>query len=137
MKIRTGFVSNSSSSSFIIACKGDLREELERLAGNYKSELNKSPFNFSELIDGVIDAFVSYSEKFDIEDEEQLEYEGYDVEDMKDQYPDVYQKVKHFGWDLYIGSVSDEDSEVGELAAVAMEIDYKDDKIIIHKDSWY
>jgi hypothetical protein len=30
MKIRNGFVSNSSSSSFIIAYKGDLKEELDK-----------------------------------------------------------------------------------------------------------
>ena len=30
MKIRVGFVSNSSSSSFIVAWKGNLKEEIEK-----------------------------------------------------------------------------------------------------------
>jgi hypothetical protein len=33
MKIRLGFVSNSSSSSFIIGCKGNLKDEINKIFG--------------------------------------------------------------------------------------------------------
>ncbi len=44
MKLRTGFVSNSSSSSFVIICKGELTEEKLRKA---LSDVAKS-FQYSE-----------------------------------------------------------------------------------------
>ena len=139
MKIRTGFVSNSSSSSFVIACKGDLKEELKKLADESKTV--DSPFNLSGVIDDMVDVFVSYSDMFDPNDEdfeEQLEYEyGWELDQFKEEYPDIYQKVKHFGWKLYFGSVSDQDYEPGVQVAVAMDIDYVGKNLIMKKDSYY
>ncbi len=110
-----------------------------RLAGYSKAAI--SPFNIGNVVDEVAEALANNCEKFDItteKDKEQLEYEwGYEVEHFIEEYPEIVQKVKHFGWDLYLGSVSDEDVEVGQLIAVSLKIDYKDDKIMIKKDSYY
>ena len=49
MKFRLGFVSNSSSSSFVIAVRGDLR-------GNLSRNLEKNPLSsvFAQLIDVIV-----------------------------------------------------------------------------------
>jgi hypothetical protein len=136
MKIRTGFVSNSSSSSFVIATKGDLKEEILRIAP--KTDDSSSPFKLGGSIEEAIKVFWEFAEEVDMKDEDEFEYEmGYTLDEYKDEHPEVMNKVLNEGWKLYVGSVSDETGEVGELIAVAMEIDYKDDSIIIQKDSYY
>jgi len=58
MKIRTGFVSNSSSSSFVIICKGELTED--KLRNALKNVAMGFEFGPSTFYDGILDNVEEY-----------------------------------------------------------------------------
>jgi hypothetical protein len=139
MKIRNGFVSNSSSSSFVIAVKGDLEKQIDKLTESVIKDIKNSPLDFSNMIKGMMNSFIHTSEKIDDINCEEFEYDyGWTEEDFAERYPEIYDKIKNEGWNLYLGAVHDEDVEPEEMMLVAAAIDYKDDdNLIIKKDAWY
>lgn len=138
MKVRNGFVSNSSSSSFVIAVKeGDLESNFESVSGGIEIA---EEFPMKELVQQFISmitgAFVDNSNEYTLE--EYLEEFCYDASEFEDMYPEVYDKVKNHGWKLYQGSVSDDDFEnMGAMMLVPLAIDYKSDDMIICKEEYY
>jgi hypothetical protein len=138
MKIRNGFVSNSSSSSFVIAVKGG------DLESNFKDVLDgikiTEDFPMKELVERfmsiITGAFVDNATEYTYD--EYMEEFCWEPGDFEDQYPEIYDKVKNHGWKLYEGSVSDEDYDnMGAMMLVPMGIDYSTDEIIIVKEEYY
>ena len=128
MKVRNGFVSNSSSSSFIIGYKCsdkdlniDLKEAL-KFPDNYPINPND---DFSLILSRAID------ERFDTLDD-YLDY-------CNNESNDVDKFIVHLLKDDYkvaLGSVCDED-EYAEAFLCESDIHYKSDRLVIEKDGGY
>ncbi len=119
MKIRKGFVSNSSSSSFIIGVKGKLTED--KILRSFKVD------SISPIFYMVKDMarLMAKSEKKEIEPSE--------IENLFS----IEKKILEKGFDLYVGSASDDSYEYADILLCSLEIDYEDDEIIIYKESGY
>lgn len=65
MKVRSGFVSNSSSSSFIICCKEDTKkvELLKKLKSHLLKDVGDQPNQFTSLNEKIIDVIIDRIEK--------------------------------------------------------------------------
>jgi hypothetical protein len=132
MKCRDGFVSNSSSSSFVIGLKKGvkLKDALEVLG------VEDHPF--ACLVDSMISAFEYEADK----QSEQDVFSDYGVHTMAEfladagQFGDDCVEIWGKGMDLYEGSFSDEDGGVKAFLCDA-DFDYEDDNIIIKKDGGY
>ena len=128
MKIRKGFVSNSSSSSFVIGVRGKLTKK--KIMKAFKID-NKSPlYSLAEKIADVLRSTTSYTKG------EYLEDQWYDEEsDLKD----IEKKIFDKGFTFYSGSASDDGHGDGgaESALCDMDLDYEDDEIIIYKEAGY
>lgn len=126
MKIRNGFVSNSSSSSFIIACKGNLKDVMKE----YRLD-NTSPW--ASIVNNSINILIENSRKIGSTEKEVIDYlddEGYDEED--------FESLKEYardGYTIYMGLVSDESGL--EAGLCDMSFNYKSDNLIIEKEEGY
>lgn len=139
MKIRSGFVSNSSSSSFIIASKGDLFSNIK--------EAFKLPDNYPlhSLVEGAGKVFIQCLEdgwqKGVSSVEEYLGYLediGYDVKNLdidKKEFAKITSWLNE-GYTIYFGEFSSE--EVG-LESVLCEtgLNYFSEKLIITHEGGY
>jgi hypothetical protein len=124
MKIRNGFVSNSSSSSFVIAYKGNLEEELD------KALKLPVPENYPlrELIVELADAFhINVNETF--KDMASYKKGGYDEDDS--EVKELFEK----GFTVAVGSF--EDIEAVEAFLCNQDIDYESDTLVIKQEGGY
>lgn len=121
MKIREGFVSNSSSSSFIVAAKGAInKQRLIDILGVPKT----SPlYKFAQEVADVL-ASAQPLEDSDL------------AERIEDGDTKLVKLLKQ-GFDLYEGSASDEGTEAAEYALCFMDINYKSDDLVIIKEGGY
>ena len=140
MKIRAGFVSNSSSSSFVMAStlKGDaLREKLEKVFGlNY--DLSGKPYpikafdlNIGKHIYKTLDDGISTKEEY-------LK-EIYSTEEKARQSED-YSKNLDFienGFTIYMGGFSDEGYGDLDQFLCKSEISYEDSELYIYQEGGY
>jgi len=125
MKARVGFVSNSSSSSFWIASKGDVYLRIHELL----IELNKTNVPFAEVMDECIKTMVSNSKK--------LHKPRTDYDD--DSVPSWAEKLQEDGYTVYTGWLcSPGDGGTGVEAMLAgLPLKYESENLIIHNDgSW-
>lgn len=121
MKVRIGFVTNSSSSSYIIGVHGELTEEkLWRMFGVKEGSLF-APFA-KELV------------RFIVRDAQKYTKEEALVE--RDELWGVLPKIFDSGMTCYIGWASDQDSSI-ENALCEMEIHYEDENLILEKEGSY
>lgn len=121
MKNRLGFVSNSSSSSFIIATKGDgvnLKNKVSKVMG---VDTSHPLYN---VVDDIIDCFVDSTERVTIK--EAVEDGMYDIDDM----------VNKGFTTFYYGSASNEGDAV-EAMVCDIGFNYEDEEILILKDGGY
>jgi len=129
MKIRNGFVSNSSSSSFIIAFKGDLKEELDKalslpLKDNYPipAILGLSKY-FRKSIYSIFNSYNEYSDDDDC-------YCSSNEDELIKKYFDQ-------GFSVATGGFADDyGGSLGSFLCCT-NIDYKSDNLIIHQDGGY
>ncbi len=120
MKIRGSFVSNSSSSSFIIAAKGELTEDLIMQALGIA---DTSPlYSFAKKVAGVLASA------------EAMDFEA--LEDWGDEDGTLMRLLKR-GFTIYEGSASDEDYNSAETAVCNMYINYESPDLVIIKEGGY
>ena len=131
MKIRNGFVSNSSSSSFLIISKnGELTKDMLMTAFAISE---KSPLY--PMAKQMADEMVNSCEEYTVEDYMD-NYMGYTEEEYKENYPEQYEtieQVKEHNWKIYMGSADSCD----QPSLCEMELNYEDDNIKIEKDGGY
>jgi hypothetical protein len=141
MKIRTDFITNSSSSSFVIMSKEPLdklqlkKEIMEAL--NLSGMGNTLLPNLGEDIANVLSSDLT---RTDIEG--YLYDMGYDdVSELKEsnwgkEKQRVYENYKEYPYIMF-SSVSNESDEPMEIMLVDTDIDFKNDKIVVVKDGGY
>ena len=132
MKIRTGFVSNSSSSSFIVATKGDTP-----LVAELRIEVNLKPMIHSSI--STIEELEEY-----IKDEHGYEYENLKQLLENDDYVRrIYDKAKPLvenGYTIHLGSASDEeDAEEAFICDQGLEGNIVEDNnmIVVYSEAGY
>ena len=120
MKIRDGFVSNSSSSSFIVAYKGEkpTQEQVMEAVGIAKG----SPA--AELFGGIFKELLG-AKRMSKED----------IKEMREYYPDNEAlKLLDDGWTVLQGLASDEGNDPDESFLCFSEIDVSTDTFRIIKE---
>lgn len=130
MKIRAGFVSNSSSSSFLVAIKGDVKElDKKLLMKKFKIDPS-SPL--AEINNEIVECIVNKCQKID---RSYLINEGFSEEDLED---DNRAQLMSDGFSVFEGFMSDEsyDNNVETLLCNYF-IKYKDDNVIIEGGGGY
>ena len=133
MKIRNGFVSNSSSSSFLIVSKnGNLTEE--KIMKSFDVKEGSPLFTLAK---GIAREMLSEVREFTYEEYKEDFMWGECTDDaFKEEYPhmyDLYEKGKENGWKIYEGSAdSCEQQTLCELHLM-----YEDDNIKIEKEGGY
>jgi hypothetical protein len=133
MKVRNGFVSNSSSSSFIIAFhngnKKQLSKKLDDIFGNIpKNYPIKNMPSFSEAFGNNI------GEEFKTTDD-WVDYFDIDVDDMSENEEFIHSKLQQ-GWLVLEGGFSDSENDITSFLC-NVDIDYEDKEIYIHQDGGY
>ena len=134
MKIRNGFVSNSSSSSFIVAVKnGALDDAIDILYDEVAKLESKIPF--SDILNSVFGHIKHNSDEFDINE---YVYDGVEEDKAWEQYPQL-KKLHDDGYTLYEVNVSSDDYEDGGIGMFLYEnvgsIEYEsEDKNLIITD---
>ncbi len=132
MKVRQGFVSNSSSSSFTIATKTKMsQDELQRAVFKTLGVSKHSPlYGLAKEIASVL----SLAEPMTVE--EMADDWGYDTVDDFLADSNIGKMIgrgfKHF----YCGSADDQ-GRTAECALCDMELNYEDDTIMIEKEAGY
>ena len=137
MKIRNGFVSNSSSSSFVIGFKKNLSDEEKEQLLLKKMKINENSFFYNvakEIIYCIINSeFITNRKKL-------VEYRYCNsFEEMKESeswFTNAFLKCEEKNFDCYIGSAVNDAENVGEILFCDMEWNINDDNdIFIQKDA--
>lgn len=122
MKVRMGFVSNSSSSSFVIGVKGELTADKIMKVFNVDE---KSPLHgvAAEMASLLVDRAEEVSMKEMLDD-------GYLSED-------VIKQLIRKDFTLYKGNICSDGEPVECALCEAVGLDYEDDEIYINKEAGY
>ncbi|MCK9416303.1 hypothetical protein M0Q97_06565 [Candidatus Dojkabacteria bacterium] len=124
MKIRNGFVSNSSSSSFMIISKnGELTTNI--LMKSFKIDKESPLYNVAK---DIAKDLKSLSRKYTKDDF--LKEFANSEKDLEEDYPSLYEIYKKIDYHIYYAMCDDVDYPL----LYNLNIDYEDDNILIKKD---
>jgi hypothetical protein len=135
MKIRTSFVSNSSSSSFVIAYKGDLDQILNKRFSIKVSKRNPLAPIVNDLVktindsidkDRVYDSLEEYLQKFECKDLKELLYSQQRVA-----------KLLKKGYKVVEGGFVDEYEGTLSSYLCNQDFDYKSKDLVWYQDGGY
>lgn len=131
MKYRAGFVSNSSSSSFIVAVRGDNKLDVDTLVSHFKV-LQTSPLY--DIAVGMAQVIVDRSRLYD---EEEILYQfGYSSIDEAVEDNNRHAKLLKEGYTVYSGYASDEDGGI-EAMVCNTSMDYESEDIVLYSEGGY
>lgn len=128
MKIRNGFVSNSSSCSFTLGVRGEKLED-SKLLKVFKVEKNSPLYELTKVFAKIL-----------IVEAKPIGYRELAERYSRDEDFAKIIKLKEEGFSFYEGSISDEDFAFYGAEAVLcnhIELDYKDDELFIQKEAGY
>ena len=134
MKIRTGFVSNSSSSSFIVACKKDLFDVSDDTLNDVFKISKDSPIYkiCSILMDCIRDNSTEITDFIEyVKDRYGNDLDYLDYDDNK-----KIMKLLNSGWKVYSGEFSDESGGVEGLLC-NMDLNFEDENFVIIHEAGY
>ena len=126
MKQRCGFVSNSSSSSFLIATKKPLKES--DLLGPFATSADSPLYPMVKEMASVL--FSSARKYKSIK--AYCDEEGFEEEDVSNNI----KKYFDTGWHVYIGEIGDEGGGF-EAALCHVELDYHSNDLVVEKSAGY
>lgn len=128
MKIRHGFVTNSSSSSFVVAMKRWLsRDEMKaKISGVFGLDKSHPLYGFSQEIVAAVVNEINYAER----------YTPDDIDNMRNWYGDTYASILIQYGNLAIGAFGD-DGEPAERWLCENDLNYEDDDILIVHNGGY
>jgi len=137
VKVRSGFVSNSSSSSFIIGVKGE--GSLDDKLAVMKHEIpSNNPMSglLNPLIDDILSTVRQCSEKVELEDWLDT-YDFSSIEEARESWGkdviDLFEK----GMSVYEGAFSDEGTSGAETLLCYTSLNFKsDDFVMIHEGGY-
>lgn len=133
MKIRSGFVSNSSSSSFVVFWKGDITKEriLEQLG------VQEGSFFYS-FAKEVAQVLLPFGDEIACTVEQLRDLERYPRDDVEWR-EDFAREIKFLenGWKVYRGMTSNEDRESASQWLTYESIDIHTDDLIIEKEAGF
>ena len=128
MKVRTGFVSNSSSSSFIVAIKNGSEITPEKLLKAFKVGKDSIFYTCAKRMAELLSQGDNMTEKEILED--------WGVDSIK-ELEEEYQYALTVGkGKVLIGSASNEDEAIEGLLC-DLDLNYEDDEIYIYKNGGY
>jgi hypothetical protein len=137
MKLRSGFVSNSSSSSFVIGYRGKLNVArlTEALIGN--SVIDRKSF-LNNVIEDAIDAFLRADEKT-LEDFIEEESDPYDTDKytQESKYFSAVRKIFDSGMTLYMGSMATDSDDAIDQYLVDVDLDIREDDFVLYKEGGF
>jgi hypothetical protein len=125
MKTRIGFVSNSSSSSFLLGVKGKVSKVQikDKVIAALKVPKDSMLYDVAESIAGL----VAEAEKITKADlEEELGYGN-----------KIFQKLLDEGFTLYRGDAGSDAEEPAERLLCGLELDFRDEDVVIIKEADY
>jgi len=142
MKIRTDFITNSSTSSFVIMSKESLNElQLKKEiieALNLSSLGNALLPNLGEDVANVLTSYLEYTDingyLYDMDYDDVSELESVSSRWKLGQR--VYENYKEYPF-IMVGSTASDSDEPMEVMLVDTDIDFKNDKIIVIKDGGF
>ncbi len=124
MKFRNSFVSNSSSSSFILGVKGKLTVSKVMVAFKIPED---SPLY--EFATNMANTLVGRSEKTSAKE--------YMEDRCLSEPPEIFEKIKEKGLTAYTGYAEDQSGDAAETALCEMDIDFESDDFMIEKEGGY
>ena len=129
VKIRTGFVSNSSSSSFILGVKKGTKLTPKLLMNKlFKIDKDSIFYHISEELAKII---IEYTK----EDEWVKE-----VKENPEEYSDEFKRIKRLeekGFKVYSGSADDANGGIEEVLCNHLGADYEDNEFYFSKEEGY
>lgn len=137
MKIRQGFVSNSSSSSFMVGLPKGLKEKEKKALLLGKMGIDESSFFFSAA-KNIIECILS-SECIRTREKLVKELYASSWESVLEDYREgkLFNKCKEKGLDFYMGSATNECYKIGEQLFCEMEWFVDDKDFFMNKEAGF